>query len=39
MGNTNESVTKYKNNSPILGLHEGSCMFTTSDFPVENPRM
>ena len=28
----------YKNNCSILGLTEGSCKFTTSDFPAENPR-
>ena len=28
----------YKNNCSILGLTKGSCKFTTSDFPAENPR-
>lgn len=28
----------YKNNCSILGLTKGRCKFTTSDFPVENPR-
>jgi len=28
----------YKNNCLVLGLTQGRCKFTTSDFPAENPR-
>ena len=28
----------YKNNYSILGLTKGSYKFTTSDFPLKNPR-